>query len=565
MKCKWRIILLSSKTNRIAIYISAFSIIALVLFAILRENATAISLKETTQILKNKSVKDVTFSKKFVYLKTRKGNFYKIAKSQVTPKMFEDYRIKVSNKSEILLYILFGVLFLGVGSLIFRLSQKNRENNSYEKKTIQTTKAKNTSDDNSNTPVESIKSDVSFDDIGGISDVKIELEEIIDFMKNPKRYKKFGARMPRGVLLVGPPGVGKTMIAKAVAHEAGVPFYYQSGASFVQIYVGMGAKRVHDLFTSAKNNAPSIIFIDEIDAVGKKRDGQRNDEREATLNQLLTEMDGFEGSSNVIVIAATNKIDVLDSALLRAGRFDRRIFVELPTKEEREAILEKYLQTVPSELDIKKIANMTVGFNGASLAALVNEAALLSLRQNDENVTIEHFHIVKDKVMFGKKKLHILSDKQKYYHIIYQSAKVVSATYFDLPFEKLMLTSEKLTPDTNEPLIKNEIESRIKIALAGIVACNLKFKEHTSSAKNDLDEAKELISKMLNEYGMGKSLISYEKEEEHLMNKLYDATKELIESLENVMEKVQRILYEKESITKVDVKKLIAEQETQGI
>ena len=202
---------------------------------------------------------------------------------------------------------------------------------------------------------------------------------------------------------------------------------------------------VHELFQAAKNNSPSIIFIDEIDAVGKTRDGSRNDEREATLNQLLTEMDGFEGSSGVIVIAATNKIDVLDSALLRAGRFDRRVFVELPTKRERESILVKYLDKVPHDLDAGAIANMTVGFNGASLAALVNEASLLAIRQHDFQVTIEHFHQVKDKVMFGKKKLQILSEKQKMYRITYQAAKVVCATYFDLPFEKLLLSNEKLT------------------------------------------------------------------------------------------------------------------------
>ncbi|MEA3228795.1 MAG: AAA family ATPase, partial [Campylobacterota bacterium] len=509
------------------------------------------------QILKNRSVKTVTISKKYVYLKTQK-NLYRIVTSQIKPEMLSSYRIKVGYKSEILVYILFGVLFLGLGSLILRWFQK--QENSYPQKNSATNSSKLPSETTTqNTPVESIKSDVTFNDIGGISDVKIELEEIINFMKDAKRYKKFGARMPRGVLLVGPPGVGKTMIAKAVAHEAGVPFYYQSGASFVQIYVGMGAKRVHDLFSAAKNNSPSIIFIDEIDAVGKKRDGQRNDEREATLNQLLTEMDGFEGSSNVIVIAATNKIDVLDSALLRAGRFDRRVFVELPTKEERESILEKYLQNVPHELDIKKVANMTVGFNGASLAALVNESALLALRQKDDFVKIEHFHIVKDKVMFGKKKLHILTDTQKYYHITYQSAKVVTATYFDIPFEKLMLSSEKLTPNTDDALIKHEIESRIKISLAGIVACNNRFKEHTSSAKNDLDDAKELIIKMLNEYGMGKSLISSENEQEILMNKLYEDTKIFLESMDKVMDKVQRILYEKESITKAEVKEFIDE------
>ncbi len=544
--------MLNSSTNRIALYISTFLVISLILFAIFRDNADSITLNKANKILKEKSVKNVVVTKKYVYLKTDK-EFYKIASNQVSPKMFVDYKVEVGSDSNILLYVLFSVLFLGAGSLALRYFQK-RESVGYSNQNSSASASIG-----SDTPVECFKSDVTFNDIGGISDVKIELEEIIDFMKNPKRYKNFGARMPRGVLLVGPPGVGKTMVAKAVAHEAGVPFYYQSGASFVQIYVGMGAKRVHELFSAAKNNSPSIIFIDEIDAVGKKRDGQRNDEREATLNQLLTEMDGFEGSSNVIVIAATNKIDVLDSALLRAGRFDRRIFVELPTKHERELILSKYLQKVPHKLDVKAIANMTVGFNGASLAALVNEAALLSLRQNDFQVTIEHFHLVKDKVMFGKKKLQVLSSKQKEYRIAYQAAKVISAAYFDLPFEKLMLSNEKLTPTTTAPLIQHELESRIKMLLSGIVACNITYKEHTSSAKNDLDEAKELIAKMLNEYGMGTALISHEREDEVLMQRLYKETRALIESMDGVMQKVQKVLYERESITKREVLEYINE------
>ncbi|QOY53352.1 AAA family ATPase [Candidatus Sulfurimonas baltica] len=540
--------MLESKSNRIALYASAFLVIILVLFAMLRDNADKITLGYATEILENSLVKKVVVSKDYVYLKTDK-DFYKIASSQVTPKMFIDYKVEVDSGSNIIVYLLFLVLFLGFGSLIFRWlkksslriggdSQKDLSASAYE----------------STRPIESTRSDVTFNDIGGITDVKIELEEIIDFMKNPKRYKTFGARMPRGVLLVGPPGVGKTMIAKAVANEAGVPFYYQSGASFVQIYVGMGAKRVHELFSAAKNNSPSIVFIDEIDAVGKTRDGQRNDEREATLNQLLTEMDGFENSSGVIVIAATNKIDVLDSALLRAGRFDRRIFVELPTKRERESILSKYLAQIPHELDIKAIANMTVGFNGASLATLVNEAALLSIRQHDFQVTIEHFHHVKDKVMFGKKKLQMLSEIQKEYRVTYQAAKVVCATYFDLPFEKLMLSSEKLTPRTDDPLIKHELESRVKMLLAGMVACGIKFNEHASSAKVDLDEAKEIVNKMLQEYGMGVSLIAKDKEQEIMMGRLYAETKILLESLLKVINKVENVLYERESITKSDVK-----------
>jgi ATP-dependent metalloprotease FtsH len=547
----------TSKTNRIALIVSAFVIIALVLFALLRDNADAITLTQANSLLKSKSVKKVIVTKEYVYLKTDNG-YYKIASSQVTPKMFVDYKVEVGNESNIIVYILFLVLFLGLGSLLFKFLQTKGIF-----KTVEFTTKQNESDNDISlglsSPIEAIKSDVSFDDIGGISDVKIELEEIIDFMKNSKRYKNFGARLPRGVLLVGPPGVGKTMIAKAVATAADVPFYYQSGASFVQIYVGMGAKRVHELFAAAKKNAPSIIFIDEIDAVGKKRDGQRNDEREATLNQLLTEMDGFEGSSGVIVVAATNKIDVLDSALLRAGRFDRRIFVELPTKRERESILMKYLAKVPHELDVKVLANMTVGFNGAALAALVNEAALLALRQNDFQVTLEHFYQVKDKVMFGKKKLQMLSEKQKAYRITYQAGKVIVATYYDLPFEKLMLSNEKLTPATDEPFIKQELEARVKMLIAGSVACDMQFKEHASSAKNDLDEAKEITKKMCQEYGMGSTIIPQDKEEEIMLKRLYEETTLLLESLEAVMQNVATVLQDRESITKEEVKKYINE------
>ena len=556
MKLKEVLTMLNSKTNRILLYASAILIILLILFAFLRNNADDITLNEANVILQNKSVTKVVVSKEYVYLKTKK-NFYRIASSQVTPKMFVDYKVEVGSNSNILLYILFTILFLGLGSLLLRYLQKKGDisiSSSGITKGSQTPLSPQMSG-----AVESIKSDVTFDDIGGISDVKIELEEIIDFIKNPKRYKSFGARMPRGVLLVGPPGVGKTMIAKAVANAAGVPFYYQSGASFVQIYVGMGAKRVHELFAAAKKNAPSIIFIDEIDAVGKKRSGERNDEREATLNQLLTEMDGFEGSSSVIVVAATNKIEVLDSALLRAGRFDRRIFVELPTKLERESILSKYLLKVPHELDVKVIANMTVGFNGAALAALVNEAALLSLRQNDFHVTQEHFHQVKDKVMFGKKKLKMLNDKQKAYRITYQAAKVCVATYYDMPFEKLMLSNEKLTPASDEPLIQEELEAQVKMLLSGMVACHIRFKEHSSSAKNDLEEAKSIVSKMCQEYGMGSSLLPDTKEEKIILEKIYKDAESLLSSMQSVLQSVELTLLERESITKNEVKVLLDE------
>ena len=549
--------MLTSKSNRIALYLSAIIIIILVLFAALRDNAEPITLTQANVMLQDKSVNKVVVSKEYVYLKTAQGLF-KIASSQVTPKMFIDYKVEVGNESNIVIYILFIVLFLGVGSLLFKLWQK-KEGITFSSHGIQKNAPATGMPLENSSAVEAIKSDVSFSDIGGISDVKIELEEIIDFMKNPKRYKSFGARMPRGVLLVGPPGVGKTMIAKAVANEADVPFYYQSAASFVQIYVGMGAKRVHELFSAAKKNAPSIIFIDEIDAVGKKRGGERSDEREGTLNQLLTEMDGFEGSSGVIVVAATNKIEVLDEALLRAGRFDRRIFVERPTKRERESILNKYLAKVPHDLDISIVANMTVGFNGAALAALVNEAALLSLRGNALKVTIEHFEAVKDKVMFGKKKLQMLNDEQKAFRVTYQAAKVTVATYFDIPFEKLMLSNEQLTPATDEPFIKKELEARVKMLLAGTVACDAKFGEHASSVKGDLSDAKEIVTKMCQEYGMGSSLVPEVDEQKVMLESMYKDCEMLLASLPKSLTQVEQILFERESISKKEVKSLLDE------
>jgi ATP-dependent metalloprotease FtsH len=463
--------------------------------------------------------------------------------------MFADYKVEIEEGHSELTTLLYIILFLGAISYAFRWTQKNgtflRTNFSH--------KSDVTAPIASNEPIQAIKPNISFDDIGGISEVKVELAEIIDFMKNPKRYRSFGARMPRGVLLVGPPGVGKTMIAKAVAHEAGVPFFYQSGASFVQIYVGMGAKRVHELFLAAKKNAPAIIFIDEIDAVGKKRDGNRNDEREATLNQLLTEMDGFEASSDIIVIAATNKIDVLDAALLRAGRFDRRIFVDLPTKSERSSIISKYLSAIPNETDIEVLSNMTVGFNGASLAALVNEAALLSLRHNNTLVTMEHFYAVKDKVAFGKRKLLMLSDEQKAHRVCYQAGKAVAATLYKIEFEKLLLSNESMTPPITTPLLKHEMESRTRMLLAGIAACELKFGEHSSSAKSDLDEAKQSVKEMISEFGMGETLLASEVQEELLMQRLYAETKETLNGFGIVISYVEDILYERESITKAEI------------
>jgi ATP-dependent Zn protease len=269
-------------------------------------------------------------------------------------------------------------------------------------------------------------------------------------------------------------------------------------------------------------------------------------------------MDGFESQSGVIVIAATNKIDVLDAALLRAGRFDRRVFVDLPTKTERASILEKYLQHIPNDVDVEKIASITVGFNGATLAAFVNEAALLALRQNYSQVTLEHFYAVKDKVMFGKKKLVVLNEEQKQHRITYQAGKVLVATYFDLPFEKLLLSNERLTPPNQvDTQLKSEIEKHLMTLFGGIVLCNIKYGQHATSAKIDLDQIKQTVNAMIEEYGMGEQIVPDEKEKAKITEELYAKTEKLLESFGEAVEKVEEKLAQKESITKQEVREIL--------
>ncbi len=533
--------------NQLILLISGGVIVFLLMYALLRDNTDTVSLAEAAHLIEAGTVENAVMDGEYTYLTTRDYGVVKIQSAQLSRELVA--QLKIEHKGSygwILLILIFGGI-IGALGWVYKSRYPLDKSNVREESTA--LKAKEP-DSVSNASVTPVKSNVRFSDIGGISDVKEELEEIIDFLRNPKRYYNFGARMPRGVLLVGPPGVGKTMIAKAVAAEADVPFFYQSGASFVHIYVGMGAKRVHELFAAAKKNAPSIIFIDEIDAVGKKRDGGRNDEREGTLNQLLTEMDGFEETAGIVVIAATNNIEVMDSALLRAGRFDRRIFVELPTASERASILEKYLHHVPYELSIDELAKMTVGFNGASLAALTNEAALLCLRKNEFQVKIEHFLAVKDKVMFGKKKLAMLSEKQRHYQARYQAGKVFAATWSDLPYDKITLSNESITHLGAEPLLKHEIESQIRINLAGIAACELRFGEHASNAAHDVSAVRELAHAMIYEYGMGPSFSANEQNCDDLIGRLYVEVKMLLERYSHSVDKLETILSEYEQISK---------------
>jgi cell division protease FtsH len=360
-------------------------------------------------------------------------------------------------------------------------------------------------------------------------------------------------------LLVGPPGVGKTMIAKAVAGEASVPFFYQSGATFVQIYVGMGAKRVKELFSQAKAHAPSIVFIDEIDAVGRSRGGMRNDERESTLNQLLTEMDGFEDSSGVIVIAATNKIDIIDEALLRSGRFDRRIFISLPDKHDRCEILKAYLHNKPSDVNIEELANMSVGFSGAALATLVNEAAINALRRNAVVIELSDFMAVRQKVLVGKTKVLSFSEDEKKIQALYQSAKALSAYWFEIDFDKITIVSDRLKEIDREIESKTQMLSKIKVYLSGSAATKLVYNEKFSNATEDLNRAIEIAKQMVEVYGMGEKMLPHENDIVSLLENAQKEIEDFLEGMSSSLEAISKELMETESISKARIKELLHE------
>ena len=362
------------------------------------------------------------------------------------------------------------------------------------------------------------KEKITFKDVAGLKEAKEELKEIVDFLRNPKKFLAMGARIPRGVLLMGAPGTGKTLIARAVAGESNVPFFSISGSEFVEMFVGVGASRVRDLFTTAKKAAPAIIFIDELDAIGRHRGaglGGGHDEREQTLNQILVEMDGFERDTKLIVTAATNRPDVLDPALLRPGRFDRRVVLDLPDINDREEILKIHCRGKPLALDVnlREIAERTPGFSGADLANLINEAAILAARRNKHQVYQEEMFESIEKVLLGpERKSHILSKKEKGIAAFHEAGHaLVSASLPDTePVRKISIVARgmaagyTLKMPTEESKIKTKSEFLAEMAtlLGGYCAEKLKFNEITTGAANDLERASELARKLVKEYGM---------------------------------------------------------------
>ncbi|MBS2031570.1 MAG: ATP-dependent zinc metalloprotease FtsH [Deltaproteobacteria bacterium] len=358
---------------------------------------------------------------------------------------------------------------------------------------------------------------VTFSDVAGIDECKEELEEIIEFLKDPKKFTKLGGRIPKGVLLMGSPGTGKTLLAKAVAGEAGVPFFSISGSDFVEMFVGVGASRVRDLFEQGKKNAPCIIFIDEIDAVGRHRGaglGGGHDEREQTLNQLLVEMDGFESNEGVILIAATNRPDVLDPALLRPGRFDRRIVVPRPDVRGRLGILAVHTRKVPmKEVDLDAIARGSPGFSGADLENLVNEAALLAARQNKEFVDMADFESAKDKVLMGtERKSMVMSEREKRTTAVHEAGHAIVARVVPgadpvhkvtiIPRGRALGLTQQLPAEDRLNLSKEFAVNQIAILMGGRIAEEIIFNQKTTGAGNDIERATELARQMVCEWGM---------------------------------------------------------------
>jgi cell division protease FtsH len=442
---------------------------------------------------------------------------------------------------------------------------------------------------------------VTFEDVAGIEEAKEELSEIVEFLKEPKKYTRLGGRIPKGVLLMGPPGTGKTLLARAIAGEAGVPFFSISGSDFVEMFVGVGASRVRDLFVQGKKNAPCIIFIDEIDAVGRHRGaglGGGHDEREQTLNQLLVEMDGFESNEGVILISATNRPDVLDPALLRPGRFDRQVVVSLPDIKGREKILQVHMKKSPISEDVTPLilAKGTPGFSGADLENLVNEAALYAAKRNKEKVEMADFEDAKDKVYMGlerkSKVIRVEDRKTTAYH---EGGHALVARFLPDtdPVNKITIIPRGraagvtwFLPEERDFKYKDQLESQLAIAFGGRAAEEIVFNRISTGASNDIKQATELAQQMVRSWGMSDVLgpLSYAKNEEQiflgreisqhrdyseetarkideeinlLIKKSHDTAKRILKENLDVLHKLAELLLEKETVMGKELDELI--------
>ncbi|MBT9537252.1 MAG: ATP-dependent zinc metalloprotease FtsH, partial [Nitrospirae bacterium] len=448
---------------------------------------------------------------------------------------------------------------------------------------------------------------ITFADVAGIEEAKEEVQEIIDFLKSPQKFSKLGGKIPKGVLLVGAPGTGKTLLAKAIAGEAGVPFFSISGSDFVEMFVGVGASRVRDLFEQAKKSAPCIIFIDEIDAVGRHRGagiGGGHDEREQTLNQLLVEMDGFEGNAGVIILAATNRPDVLDPALLRPGRFDRQVVVPVPDVKGRLEIIKVHTKNIPLDENVKLevIARGAPGFTGADLANLVNEAALLAARKSKSNVDMSDFEFAKDKVLMGvERKSMIISDAEKKNTAYHEAGHTLVAKLTPgtdpihkvsiIPRGRTLGVTQQLPIDDRYTYSKDYLLKTLEVLLGGRAAEEIALKHMTTGAGNDLERATELARRMVTEWGMSEKLgpLTFGKKDEQiflgreiarhkdysektatdideevkrLVMEAYERAKAVVSENFDFLDALAKALLEKETLDAVEIEALVKEFES---
>jgi cell division protease FtsH len=445
---------------------------------------------------------------------------------------------------------------------------------------------------------------VTFKDVAGVDEAKLELHEIIEFLKEPQKFTKLGGKIPKGVLLMGPPGTGKTLLARAIAGEANAPFFSISGSDFVEMFVGVGASRVRDLFEQGKKNAPCIIFIDEIDAVGRHRGaglGGGHDEREQTLNQLLVEMDGFESNDGVILVAATNRPDVLDPALLRPGRFDRRVVVDLPDLKGREGILRVHTRNIPlsDDVDPSVIARGTPGFSGADLANLVNEAALNAARYDKKKVQMVDFEFAKDKVLMGvERKSMVMSDREKKNTAYHESGHTIVAAILPaadplhkvtiIPRGRALGLTQQLPTEDKYSYSKRYLDSMLAVLMGGRIAEEVFIGEITTGAGNDIERATQMARRMVCEWGMsdlgpatfGKkeeaiflgrefaqhqdyseaTAIEIDKEVRQILDKAYKTAREIITTNKNALDRIARKLLERETLEGWEVNQILIEE-----
>ncbi|MFW5885074.1 MAG: ATP-dependent zinc metalloprotease FtsH [Patescibacteria group bacterium] len=450
-------------------------------------------------------------------------------------------------------------------------------------------------------PGKNKKDKITFRDVAGVKEAKEELYEVVEFLSKPGKFLKLGARIPRGFLLLGPPGTGKTLLAKAVAGEANVPFFTISGSEFVEMFVGVGASRVRDLFKQAKKNAPAIVFIDEIDAVGRQRGtglGGGHDEREQTLNQILVEMDGFDTDTKVIVMAATNRPDVLDPALLRPGRFDRRVTIDSPDINEREEILNIHKKGKPIEakVNMRQIAERTPGFAGADLANLVNEAAILTARRNRAKISMQELREAIEKVILGpERKSHVMTDREKKVTAYHEAGHALIASSLPKadPVQKVSIVSRGRaagytlnTPQSDERLhFKSYYMDQLSVLLAGYATEKKIFGEVTSGASNDLERATEITRKIVTKFGMSNlGPVTYGKDDEKvflgkelhdqaqhsekiaeqidsevkkIIDEAYQKSVDILKEKSDILEKITQVLLKRETIEKEEFDKIV--------